>query len=445
MNYYCKLILTVPWGSDKESIPAAPVHLAHPIGGSAPTSKRYIRPHYGVRIDNQGHVYILFPVPQNAEPDERKYRLFQFNHEGSLINSFDLAHGLKKIQIWHIYDFSPDNEGGIYVLEFIQTKKGKQLQRLRKFNAKGKEQWERKGEFSVKKVDFNKFSGKFNRICASDKNTLFLPAQYPHRGMAQLNTSNGKTIKVYEWEEYPERVTIGPDNNVYSALFIKDKGNNKIVLLRYNFKTGAREIVESEIQSLQNLAGIDCSGAVYSRIYNGIARISPKGKLQWKQSLYGIVVREEENEIFLCSNVTMENNKLELSIERYNKKGELVQTYRCECEKNQLVKGKDVPRFIHIDNKKRFYFHSGETPHDPGIMAIFAHDGTIEETISLSDKTDDTTLFDNLNNRLLPIESNTVNDTIEVDSSGRVYVPISDPNGFKVVCFEPETMEKCEI
>jgi hypothetical protein len=78
-------------------------------------------------------------------------------------------------------------------------------------------------------------------------------------------------------------------------------------------------------------------------------------------------------------------------------------------------------RLIHIDREGRYYVFGGEDPGDPGRLLVYSRDGRLEET-SLS------------HSALLPLESRIENHRLwTVDRQGRVYIPITDGHGFKVL------------
>jgi hypothetical protein len=73
--------------------------------------------------------------------------------------------------------------------------------------------------------------------------------------------------------------------------------------------------------------------------------------------------------------------------------------------------------------------YSGETELSAGQLLIFDAQGHLVEHTSLANDG-----FENVNDRLLPIESRLgPASTLEIDRQGNVYVPLADPEGFKIL------------
>ncbi|AFZ25548.1 hypothetical protein Cylst_3398 [Cylindrospermum stagnale PCC 7417] len=148
-----------------------------------------------------------------------------------------------------------------------------------------------------------------------------------------------------------------------------------------------REVIESKIQYLHNLAGVDAKGNIYPRIYDGIVRLSPTGEVEWKQEIHGIFVREEDNHIFVCSRADVVNNVVILKVEHYDYSGKKIQTISFKLPEEQLPIKEDTPRLVSVDKTSMFYFYAGETERQGGTLFVYSLDGKLQTTTSLK-KTD---------------------------------------------------------
>ncbi|AFZ25549.1 hypothetical protein Cylst_3399 [Cylindrospermum stagnale PCC 7417] len=208
LNYIPKLTWSIPWGNDIKSIPQRPYENMPLSGKFITKSRRMIRPVYSIRLDKNKNLYILFEVPQETEPDERKYRVMRFNSQGNFIDQLDLSVNANSIDRWDIVDFYPDHQNGIYLLEILETNQHKLSHRLRRINSQGKDIWVKQGELNYQKLDFPSFAGKFESLIAPDENSLYLPVRSPKQGLASFDVATGEILAVYNWDEPSDKLTI---------------------------------------------------------------------------------------------------------------------------------------------------------------------------------------------------------------------------------------------
>ncbi len=439
LTYSPYLAFSVPWGSDAGSIPHIAYETVSLSGMVMPASKRRIRPLYAIRLDQQRNLHVLFDVPQGAAPAERQYRLMRFDNQGNFINQLDISIEAQNIRMWHIVDFQPDHQDGLYLLEVLETNQGEMVHRLRRLNPLGDELWTRTAPLNYRELDFENLAGKFEYLIVPDQDTLFLPTRYPEQGLGRFDVSTGKLISVHKWDGPSTRITAGLPNEVYYSGFVDDALGQRYVLVRQNVISGYRSIIESEIQALQDLAGVDAFGNIYPRIFEGIARLSATGELEWQGHVYGVVARADDNHLFVGSRVDREETTINLEVEHYDNSGNKLETLHFELPREQLPIPEDIPRLVAVDSKSMFYLHTGETDRQGGTMFVFTSEGHLQTILPLNE-TDSSgqPLFDKVNQHLLPIESRVGSPSMfEVDQLGNVYIPLSDPEGFKVVRLQP--------
>jgi hypothetical protein len=83
-------------------------------------------------------------------------------------------------------------------------------------------------------------------------------------------------------------------------------------------------------------------------------------------------------------------------------------------------------KLIHVDEQERYAIFGGEEPGQAGTLLVYSSNGKLEERITPPPD-------------LLPVESTLENHSFwEVDARGRVYLPVLDPQGFKVIRLSSE-------
>lgn len=441
LSYRPFLALTVPWGQGAKSIPPVEYEKVSLSGRFITESKRMMRPVYAIRIDQDGNLYFLYETTQEKKSSMQKYRLMSFNNQGDSINQFDFIVNAQNVGTWRILDFSPDHQNGVYLLEFLETQDGTLTYRLRRLNQQGLELWVRSGSLNHKAVDFSHFEGKFEYLIVPDKNALYLPARYPQRGLAGFDVSTGKMLSVYDWDEPSDKLTMGPSGEIYYSRLLDDVSGKRHALIKRELIKGKREVIESEIQFLHDLAGVDADGAIYPRIHDGISRLSSTGQVEWKQHIHGLVVRADDEHVFICSRAEVVDNNVVLEVDHYDTSRTTKQTLIFQMpEKHLSDKGDfNLPRLVNVDTKSLFYFHAGETDYQGGTLFTFTVKGQLQSILSLNESdAGGQPVFDKVNQHLLPIETRVGSPSMfEVDQFGNVYIPLSDSKGFKVIRLQP--------
>jgi hypothetical protein len=438
INYSPRLLISVPWDDNSQGIPYTPYEKASLSGMFIHGASRLVRPLFGIRIDRDGNGYIAFDVPQMAEPSLRKFRIFVFDKEGRISNSFDLRLDAPNISLWQIIDFRPDHEGGIFLLELLETKQGKLLYRLRRSDGQAKILWEKFGSLSLKSLDFQSLQGRFEEIITPDRYSLFLPARYPQQGLAQFDIVTGELCSLYVFDELYDKLTMDHACRVYYSLLLSDASRARHVLVRFDIYKKSREVIESEVQYLHNLAGVDDAGRIYPRIHSGIARLAPNGRLQWQLNISSIVVRSEDRHIFICNSAEVKGNAAVFTVDHFDEHGKEIEQLTFSLTTQDLPTNGEPFRLVYVTRAPLYYFYAGETDHQGGTMFVFDGDGSLQKRMHLEGNDENNDGFKMVNDYLLPIESRTGSpNTFEIDGSGSIYIPLSDPEGFTVIRLTP--------
>jgi hypothetical protein len=439
VNYSPKLYISLPWGEGSLSIPHGPYPRLSLSGRFITDSPRMIRPLFGVRIDKKHNLYVLFEIPQGASATDKKYRALCFNENGDFTHQLEFTANTPG-DTWQIVDFAADHQGGLYVLDFFETPQRELRHQLRRINAQGREVWHRVGQADQQRVDFQNFAGWFEYLLVPDENTLLLPTRNPQEGLASFDVNTGEVLTIYRWEEPAGKLVAGSAHEVYYGRYLEDTSGRRQVVIKRDLSTHDREVIESQVQYLHDLAGVDADGNIYPRIHQGITRISPSGELEWQQLIYGLVVQQESQEIFICSRAEVVEKMMVFDVHQYSPSGAFMQMLTFRLSEGELPKGQNSPHLIGVDTASQFYFYAGETEHQGGTLFVFNQAGELIRTLPLHETdSNGQPIFDKVNQALLPIEVQTgPPHLIEVDPSANIYLPLSDPQGFKVIRLQPD-------
>jgi hypothetical protein len=430
------LLFSAHWGSESRSIPLGPVERL-PLSSTFITdSRRLVRPVFQLRPDENGEVLFLFEATSRVQPT-RAFRLFAGTVDGEVRPRFDIEVDLAGVVDWHILDFVSDRSGGIYVLELLGLADTRMGYRLRRLDQQGREVWSRHGRVNHQRLAFDDFEGKFDYLLANGS-SLYLPAVPPQQGIAGIDPASGQTTAVEEWDEPYDRVTLGPRDDVYYARLLVEDSQQRHVLIRRDLRSGGRQVIQPDIRYLLNLAGVDRSGCIYARQPNGIARLGPDGRLQWRQFVYGVVTRAASREVFVCNRCASSGDVVELDVVRCGAGVPQGPVRTFKAPRSAVPDTGEPLRLAGVDADFNWYFYAGESEHNGGTLFEFNDNADLRSVRSLAESgANGDPSFDAVNSRLFPIESETgPPDMFEVDERGNVYIPVSDAEGFKVVRFE---------
>lgn len=328
------LFFSAHWGDSGQEIPHSAYEVAPISGMFTYGARRLVRPLYGIRIDRSGNGYIIFDIPQGADLPTRQATVMVFNQAGQISNRYLLSLNAENFVSWQIVDFCPDHQGGVCLLELLETEQRKFLYRIRRCGVHGNTLWEKYGAPNLQTLDFQHLQGKFQTLIVPDRNALFLPARYPQQGIAHFDLTTGEMLSVYQLDELYDRLTMDHAHRVYYNLLLDDTAGSRYVLIRFDLHSRSREVIESEVQDLHNLAGADDNGMIYPRIHDGISRLGVNGQLQWQLSVHGIVVRSEDGHIYIGTNPEIAGDTMTLGLDHYDASGIKMKHLTCPDRKS---------------------------------------------------------------------------------------------------------------
>jgi hypothetical protein len=424
VGYRPELVARLAWGLDEGEVPLA-IHarlsLSNMAGsGGAP---RMQRPLYSLRIDARGKVqFLAAAATEQSGPDGGQMRLVTVGLPDS-IRTCSVAAGAADPRNSQLLDFAPDGADGVYLLELVLSDSGQTLNQLRHIDAAGRQTWTRSGPMDHHGLDLEALRGKLGYLLVHDS-SLYLAPNSPQHGLARIDPSTGQASVVEGFGSDFGKLMLGADGALYASQFREVAGKQRRVVVRRALADGREQVVPTEIQLLDDLAGVDAQGNIYIRLSDGFARMSADGPLRWRQSMFGAVASSAEDVVYVCTR--SEPGGLEVQV--WGSADEPPATVKLSLPDDLWPTEGNVPTLVAVEAGK-FHIYSGETELSAGQLLIFDAQGHLEEHTSLANDG-----FDKVNDRLLPIESRLgPASTLEIDRSGNAYAPLVDPEGFKIL------------
>lgn len=398
-----------------------------------PSSKRLVRPVPAVRVDRSGRLAVLAEVPGPEGGPQPAYRLVGVDTTGAVAGWSAVAPDAGYVSGWHVLDFQPDQCGGVYLLEVLQGPSQEFEHRLRRVGPDGDTVWFRRGPLNTRVLDFTELAGKFERLLVPDDDSVYLASRYPVQGLARFDAESGDLVTTYDMEEPHDHLTLDAAHWAYYSRMLDEGGPPRLVVIRRSLETGEREVIEPETALFTDLAGVDEAGNLFARLPGGLVRLTPAGRVSWRFDPHGIVVRAEDRHLFLIRHASSDNGRATVTIEHRRTDGTALGAVTVEIGA-ELAKPGVVPDLVDVDAEGTATLYAGETQECPGVRYIVDAGGTLVDVAPLAGPDEDEALWDRVNEELLPVESRVAGaSAFQVDAGGRVYVPLSDPVGYRVV------------
>jgi hypothetical protein len=389
---------------------------------------RLQRPLYGVRLDTEGQLYVL---AADGTPTSTEFPGLRLVTVGALnaIRTCHIPDGTADPRNAQVLDFAPDEAGGVYLLEMVQIDSGEMLNQLRRVDPHGRQQWARTGSVDHHELDLTALRGELGYLLGAG-DSLYVAPNSPQYGLARVDRDSGEMAVAPDAGADVGKLVLGADGALYFSQFRDVAGQQRRVVVRRGLADGREHVVPTEIQLLDDLAGADDQGRIYVRLSDGFARLAADGPVQWHQRVCGAVDAPDEQAVYVCTR-SESSDQGGLEVQGWDAGGAADApraTLTLEVPADAWPTAGDVPTLVAID-QGRFYVYGGETSLSPGLLLIYAADGRLEERASFEDEG-----FEALNARLLPIESRLgPPSTQQLDRHGKVYAPLADPAGFKIL------------
>lgn len=415
------IFAVAPWGNGPDAIPL--VLEDYPLFGEvSPEQMRKVRAPVRIRLDSRGGVHALAEAPlriQNGAP----VLILHFDAEGKFLGRTALI-SLDRLDTDDLFilDYAVDADGSCYLLEQISSRQSSQSNnRLQKFGTDGEVQWSRTGPISKEEFDFRELKGTFNRLLTDGRSRLYLPATEHAGAIAEIDRDTGDVAHVYISDKFGGQVFMDKKGAVVYVLYFPDL--NRRGLGFFNLAEQKVRFVVGGVEMYGGLLypiGVDSSSNVYAWNNSAVTRISADGRMDVIAELDNVVARSRDRLVFASRLHSRDEQSPILQVMRYSPTGES-SFQELRLPKELSVRFGAGWKLIHVDEQQRYYVFGGEEPGQAGTLLVYSNNGDLEEVSSSPPG-------------LLLVESALENYSFwDVDSFGRIYLPVIDPEGLKIV------------
>ena len=379
-----------------------------------------------IRLGSKGDLNVLADGSLRTSSGSGAFVL-HFDAEGALqvkipLHRDDLGDSDEVI----ILDYAVDADTNCYLLEHVRSPNAnRSSNRLRMVTKEGLVRWSRVGPTSEQEFDFEQLKGSFHRLLIDGNSRLYLPATRHAGAIAEIERDTGAVAKVYTSEEFSDKLFMDERGRVTYILYFPDLNLRGL---------GLFDLQESELTTMVGDGrlygwllypiGVDVSADLYAWKESSVARISLDGRISPIAEFDNIVVRSNDQAVLSSLLRTDAEKAVVVQVNRRSPGGGPA---RLDLRLPQELSGGSAWKLIHVDEQEQHYVYGGEQPGRAGMLLVYQTDGTLKETISPPGD-------------LLPLESRLANYSFwQVDSLGRIYLPVTDGHGLRVVRLIPSS------
>ena len=289
-------------------------------------------------------------------------------------------------------DFVAGPDDSVYLLE---------SDRLRRIDPTGDLVWSRTGAMTETGLD-----NTFDRLLFDEDFRLFAIATGGWGMLAEIDPASGRTIRATPSGIESDEVFMDGTGRLQSVVYLPTTRQRGLAVSEPG--SGHWQTIPFDADAYGWLTwplGVDARSNVYGFKDDAVARVTPDGGVEVVAAFDGAAISSD--------GVVHTSRREWPQAVRVERQGAGATTL--------LVPEGPRWRLINVDDQGRLYLLGGEAPGSSGTLRIYASDGELEET--------DTPPPD-----LLPLETRLARPREwTVDADGRIYVPLTDAEGFKVL------------
>jgi hypothetical protein len=390
---------SAPWGSGAGEVPLSTT--PWPLFGDVLEDElRHVPAPLRIALDPLGGVHAL--AGGAGEPAA----VVHFDANGAVAARTSLAPDTAG----RIVDFAVDVDGGVYVL----STEGAGGARLRKIVRGGGQAWSRDGA----DLGIGEGAGTTPPRLLLDGGSRLHVVLDDGRGTVLRLDGDGGVEHVFHAEAGGNRAFITPDGKLVFATWFADRERRGVVVFDPRDGSRVERVGDDEAHRwLTWPLGVDADARIYAWHFGALARLAAEGVAEPLARVDHVVVRPGDGAVFLSRGVEGAEAVLEVEAHRPGAAPSI--------DTLALSDGEAAGwRLVHVDDDDRRYLLS-EAPGMPASVAVFSAGG---ERVAEGGA------------GLLPDESRLQPpDSWRVDPSGRLYLPLVDGAGFRVVrlAFDP--------
>jgi hypothetical protein len=289
-------------------------------------------------------------------------------------------------------DFVVGPDDSVYLLE---------SDRLRRVGPTGEAVWSRPGALTEARL-----ASTPDRLLFDEDFRLFAITTGRWGMLAEIDPASGRTVRATASGIESDEVFMDGAGRLQSVVYLPTTRQRGLAVFEPG--SGQSQTIAFDADAYGWLTcplGVDARSNVYGHKDNAVARVAPDGGVEVVAAFDGAAVSPD--------GVVHTSRREWPQAVRVERQGAGATTL--------LVPEGPHWRLINVDAQGRLYLFGGEAPGSSGTLRIYASDGELEETHTPPPD-------------LLPLETRLARPREwTVDADGRIYVPLTDAEGFKVL------------
>ncbi len=407
------VVARLSWGAGELDVPRRDV--AEPALGNRADSRggRPLRPLPRLRPDRSARLTVL--VDDDPAVALRFVVIDRVGTRSLLLDSAPPPPGGRAV-----VDFVPDGSGGVFLLEFVLN--SEPTNQLRYIDSSGRTLWSRTGPVDHRNSDPAGLRGVFLSLHLTDEGGLWLVPRLTSSGLAEFDSATGDLVGTRSMDlDVANPIVSAQGRAYYGRMADADSGHRYPLLAVLDLSSGQTSYVDYGPVPLLHLAGVDRQGRVLARTRDGVRCLYPDGTTRTLLRVAGVVVAPANGPVIIADPMNPETRTVAVS------------EFGAEGRRRWLVPidttaatGEHV--LVAVDEGPVFVFQADGSEREPGQLLFLDAQGSQTRPSLTGDQA--AAELDRRESRTDPAQ-------FVVDDRGAVYLPVSDPHGYSVLCWAP--------
>ncbi len=417
MNKF-ELLFSIPWGNAVSEIRPR-IRDVNIFSESYSDKSHKIYSPVSFRLDRQSGIHML-NSKDNPNEEEDDY-IIRFNDRGKFENNTKIPQ-VESVKQQEIIDFAVDDKNNYYLIEKLSLDKDKSESnkyKLSKIDEKGNVIWEHIGIENKKAVFFDTLEGEFNKILLDSGSNIYLTSKNEFKAIGRFDGENGRYIETKYFENGSNQIYINRSDKILRVVYLKDL--NRRGLSYFDHQTSEENLRMAGIELFGKLLfsfGFDDKLNCY--IYNEPKLIKIPFQLDSisLENIKSLCTFSKDDTTTIFTNSYL--NERAFFIDGYTS-NDIKQEWELNIPEKIILQPTDDLRLIKVDEFHKFYILKKNSQSDKESILVFSDSSQFVEEIFPS-------------NNWTNIETNLQNYQYwQIDSKGRIYFPLTTPEGFKLI------------